>query len=107
MMRILVACECSGRIRDAFRENGHDAWSCDLKPDENNKSKYHIQDDVLNHLDKEWDMLIGHPVCTYLCRNRATLTKKEGRKIDTKLFMTCECECHRENPDEPGESYEV
>ena len=34
MMRILVACECSGRIRDAFRENGHDAWSCDLKPDE-------------------------------------------------------------------------
>ena len=86
-LKILTACECSGRVRDAFREEGHDAWSCDLKPDENNNSKYHIQDDVLNHLDEGWDMMIGHPVCTYICRNRARLNEKENKKIDTSLFM--------------------
>ena len=87
-MKVLIACECSGRIRDAFRKRGHDAWSCDIKPDENNKSKYHIQDDVLNHLDENWDMMIGHPVCTYLCRNRANLNKKEKIKPDTSLFIS-------------------
>ena len=53
-MKILIACECSGIERDAFRKLGHDAWSCDIKPDENNSygGEYHIQDDVLNHLDE-------------------------------------------------------
>ena len=87
-MKILIACECSGRIRDAFRYRGHDAWSCDIKPDENGNSEHHIQDDVLKHLDDGWDMMIGHPVCTYMCRNRAQLNKKEKVKIDTSLFMT-------------------
>ena len=87
-MKVLVACECSGRVRDAFRKRGHDAWSCDIKPDENNKSKYHIQDDVLNHLDEKWDLMIGHPVCTFICRNRAMLNKKENHEIDTSLFMS-------------------
>jgi hypothetical protein len=86
-MKILIACECSGRIRDAFRKKGHDAWSCDLKPDENNNSEYHIQDNVLKHLDEGWDMMIGHPVCTYICRNRSQLNKKQKVKIDTSLFM--------------------
>lgn len=88
MSKILVACECSGRIRDAFRKRGHDAWSCDIKADENNKSKYHIQDDVLNHLNEKWDLMIGHPVCTFICRNRAMLNKKENHEIDTSLFMS-------------------
>ena len=87
-MKVLVACECSGRVRDAFRKRGHDAWSCDIKPDENNKSKYHIQDDVLNHLDEKWDLMIGHPVCTFIRRNRARLNKKENHEIDTSLFMS-------------------
>ena len=87
-MKILIACECSGRNRDAFRKKGHDAWSCDLKPDENNKNEYHIQDDVLNHLDEGWDMMIGHPECTFICRNRARLNEIENKEIDTSLFMS-------------------
>ena len=90
-MKILIACECSGIERDAFRKLGHDAWSCDIKPDENNSygGEYHIQDDVLNHLDEGWDMMIGHPTCTFMCRNRARLNKMEKIKtVDTSLFMT-------------------
>lgn len=64
-MRILVACEYSGRVREAFRKLGHDAWSCDLLPSDDN-SEFHIQGDVLELLDKGWDMMIAHPPCTYL-----------------------------------------
>ena len=64
-MRILIACEYSGRVREAFRKLGHDAWSCDLLPSDDN-SPYHIQGDVLQHLDEGWDMMIAHPPCTYL-----------------------------------------
>lgn len=64
-MRVLVACEFSGRVRDAFRKKGHDAWSCDLIPSEP-YSVYHIQDDVLNVLNHSWDLMIAHPPCTYL-----------------------------------------
>lgn len=63
-MRILVACEYSGRVREAFRKLGHDAWSCDLLPSDDN-SPFHIQDDVLKHLEG-WDMMIAHPPCTHL-----------------------------------------
>lgn len=64
-MKILVACEYSGRVREAFRKLGHDAWSCDILPADDN-SPYHIQDDVLKHLNEGWDMMIAHPPCTYL-----------------------------------------
>lgn len=63
-MRILVACEYSGRVRDAFRAKGHDAWSCDLRECEGDP-QWHIQGDVLNILDQGWGMMIGHPYCTY------------------------------------------
>ena len=63
-VRILVACEYSGIVRDAFTAKGHDAWSCDVLPTESPGN--HIQDDVLNHLDKGWDMMIAHPPCTHL-----------------------------------------
>ena len=86
-MKVLVAGECSGIIREAFRVRGHDALSCDLKPTEIS-CEYHIQDDVLNHLDEGWDLMIGHPVCTFICRNRARLNEKENKKIDTGLFMS-------------------
>ena len=86
-MKVLVACEMSGIIREAFRKKGHEAYSCDILPTEI-PSKYHIQDDVLNHLDKKWDLMIGHPVCTFICRNRARLNKKENHEIDTSLFMS-------------------
>ncbi len=63
-MRVLVACEFSGVVRDAFAARGHDAWSCDLLPTE--KPGQHIQGDVLGVLNDGWDMLIAHPPCTYL-----------------------------------------
>jgi site-specific DNA-cytosine methylase len=63
-MRVLVACEYSGTVRDAFTKLGHDAWSCDILPTESPGN--HIQDDILKHLDNNWDLMIAHPPCTYL-----------------------------------------
>jgi len=63
-MRVLVACEFSGIVRDAFKAKGHDAWSCDLLPTE--RPGNHIQGDVLAHLNDGWDLMIAHPPCTYL-----------------------------------------
>ncbi len=63
-MRVLVACEYSGVVRNAFTAKGHDAWSCDVLPTESRGN--HIQDDVLNHLHKDWDLMIAHPPCTHL-----------------------------------------
>ena len=65
MAKVLVACEYSGIVRDAFTRLGHDAWSIDILPTESKGQ--HIQDDVLNHLDKDWDLMVAHPPCTYLC----------------------------------------
>lgn len=64
-MKVLVACEYSGRVRAAFRKLGHDAWSCDLLPADDG-SEFHIQGDVLEHLDEGWDLMIAHPPCTHL-----------------------------------------
>jgi len=65
-MRILAACEYSGRVRQAFRDLGHDAWSCDLLESEDG-SPYHIQGDVFDAVkDQHWDMMIVFPPCTYL-----------------------------------------
>jgi len=63
-MRILIACEFSGTVRNAFSELGHDAWSCDLLPTETEGK--HIQGDVLGILNDNWDMMIAHPPCTHL-----------------------------------------
>ena len=64
-MKVLVACEFSGVVRDAFRRRGHDAWSCDLLPSETEGQ--HIVDNVLNRLTwTHWDLLIAHPPCTHL-----------------------------------------
>jgi hypothetical protein len=63
-MKILIACEFSGRVREAFRKKGHDAWSCDLLPTE--IPGQHIQGDILNVPDDGWDLMIAHPPCTYL-----------------------------------------
>ena len=68
-MRVLVACEYSGRTREAFRRLGHDAWSCDLLPSEDD-SEFHIQGDVLGVIENnQWDLMIAHPPCTYLCNS--------------------------------------
>jgi len=64
-MKILVACEFSGIVRDAFAKRGHDAWSCDLLDTE--RPGQHIKGDVLDILDDGWDMMIAHPPCQHLC----------------------------------------
>lgn len=65
MANILLACECGGRVRDAFAALGHNVWSCDLKPSEVGGN--HFQGDVRDFLKAfEWDFMIAHPPCTYL-----------------------------------------
>lgn len=63
-MKVLVACEFSGIVRDAFIAKGHEANSCDLLPTE--RPGPHIQGDILEHLRKGWDLMIAHPPCTHL-----------------------------------------
>lgn len=71
-MRVLIACEFSGVVREAFRARGHDAWSCDLLPAEDD-SPNHWQEDALyilaNSKSLPFDLLIAHPPCTYLCNS--------------------------------------
>jgi len=76
-MKILIACEYSGIVRDAFAAKGHDAWSCDILPTESPGN--HIQGDVLDHLDKGWDMMIAHPPCTYLSNAGARFLYPKGK----------------------------
>ena len=64
-MRVLVACEYSGIVRQAFRDLGHDAWSCDLLESEDN-SDHHYQCDVFDVINEGWDLMIAHPPCTDL-----------------------------------------
>lgn len=66
-LKIIIGCECSGRVRDAFRKLGHDAWSCDLKPSE--VGGPHIQGDIRHYLGDGWDMGIFHPVCKRLANS--------------------------------------
>ena len=75
-MKILVACEYSGIVRDAFAAKGHDAWSCDILPTESLGN--HIQGDVLKYLDKGWDLMIAHPPCTYLSNAGARFLYPKG-----------------------------
>jgi hypothetical protein len=63
-VRVLVACEFSGVVRDAFAARGHDAWSCDVLPAETQGN--HYQGDVLDILGDDWDLMVAHPPCTYL-----------------------------------------
>jgi hypothetical protein len=63
-MRVLVACEFSGAVRDSFTARGHDAWSCDVLPSETEGQ--HYQGDIRDFLEAGWDLLIAHPPCTHL-----------------------------------------
>lgn len=66
-MRVLVACEYSGAVRDAFLAAGHDATSCDLLPTDSPGP--HYQGDVFDIIGDGWDLMIAHPPCTYLCNS--------------------------------------
>lgn len=68
-MKVLVACEESQEVCKAFRNLGHEAYSCDILPCSGGHPEWHIQDDVLKHLDEGWDLMIAHPPCTRLCNS--------------------------------------
>ena len=86
-MKILIACEFSGVVRDAFTKLGHDAWSCDLLPSESKGN--HLQTDVLGVLNNDWDMMIAHPPCTHLAVSGARWfkDKREEQLTAIKFFM--------------------
>lgn len=86
-MRVLIACEFSGIVRDAFKDKGHEAWSCDLLSTE--KEGKHIQGDVLKWIDKSWDLMIACPPCTHLAVSGARWfkDKQEEQKEAIEFFM--------------------
>ena len=93
-MKVLIACEYSGIVREAFRLRGHNAWSCDILDTE--IPGQHIKGDVLDYLDKGWDLMIAHPPCTFITNAGARFLYPKGilnteRKAKgdaaTKFFM--------------------
>ena len=82
-MKVLIACEFSGIVRDAFTAKGHDAWSCDLLPTESPGP--HYQGDVRDILNDRWDMIIAFPDCTFLCSSGLHWNKRRpGRQKKTE-----------------------
>ena len=74
-MKVLVACEFSGTVRDAFARRGHDAWSCDVLPTE--KPGQHYQCDVREVIGLGWDLMVAHPPCTHLAVSGARWFKEK------------------------------
>ena len=97
-MKVLVACEYSGTVRDAFIKLGHDAMSCDLLPTD--VPGQHYQGDVREILDNDWDLIIAHPTCTYLANSGVCHLHKDESRWDKlyeaaeffKLFLNHSCE---------------
>lgn len=101
-MKILVACEYSGRVREAFRALGHDAISCDLLPSEDNSEFHHMGsvDDVLHYA---WDLVIAHPPCTHLSVSGARWWKDKQKEQAEGIafflkFTKLKCAWAIENP---------
>ena len=79
-MRVLVACEYSGTVRDAFIRKGHSAWSCDILPTD--VAGPHYQCDVMEIIDNDWDLMIAHPPCTYLTNSGVCWLHKDPLRWD-------------------------
>ncbi len=82
-MKVLVACEFSGIVRNAFESRGHNAWSCDLLPSETEGN--HLQGNVLEHLEDDWDLMIAFPPCTYLAVSGARWFKSRRAEQEHAL----------------------
>ena len=78
-MRVLIACEYSGAVRDAFIRAGHYAASCDLLPSESPLGD-HYQGDVMDIIDHDWDLMVAHPPCTYLCSSGLHWNKRRPER---------------------------
>lgn len=77
-MNVLVACEFSGKVRDAFLRRGHNAYSCDILPTESHGP--HLQGDVLDWLDMGWDLMVAFPPCTHIAVSGAAWFKKKKKR---------------------------
>ena len=96
-MKILVACEFSGVVRDAFIKRGYNAISCDILPTESPGP--HYTGDVRDLLHDDWDLIIAHPPCTYLCNSGVChlhTDQSRWQKLDDaakffKLFLDSKC----------------
>jgi len=85
-VKVLVACEFSGVVREAFRARGHDAWSCDFLPTE--QTGPHIDGDVRAVLREGWDLMIAHPPCTHLAVSGARWFKdKQAEQAEALAFV--------------------
>ena len=87
-MRVLVACEFSGEVRNAFGRRGHDAWSCDLLDTE--LPGNHIKGDVRKILKKKWDLMIAHPPCTHLAVSGSRWFKEKQKEQEEALAFVQE-----------------
>ncbi len=89
-MKGLIACEFSQRVTKAFRDRGIETYSCDILPTEGNPA-WHIQDDVLKHLNDGWDFMIAHPPCTYLAQSGLhylkTKTERHAQLLEAFNFV--------------------
>lgn len=83
-LKILIACEFSGVVREAFSNYGHDVWSCDILPTE--IPGKHLQKDVVEILGDGWDMMIAFPPCTYLSRAGARWMYPTAGNIDAERY---------------------
>jgi len=95
-LRVLIACEFSGVVRRAFRDRGHNAWSCDLLPAEDG-SEFHIQGDALRAAyepdtdnvigPSRWDLMIAHPPCTHLAVSGSRWFKNKAKEQEDALWF--------------------
>jgi len=91
-MKVLIACEESQTVCKAFRERGHETYSCDILPCSGGHSEWHIQGDVRSYLNEGWDMIIAFPPCTHLCSSGAMywpVKQKDGSQQDAIEFFLC------------------
>jgi hypothetical protein len=88
-MRVLIACEFSGIVREAFKAKGHDAWSCDLEDTEIPGN--HYQCDVRTIFDKQWDLMIAHPECRFICVSGNSTNKYRPSEARRGLDFFEEC----------------
>ena len=85
-MRVLIACEYSGTVRDAFIAQGHDAMSCDLLPSD--RPGPHYQGDIVDILGDDWGLMIAHPPCTHLAVSGAKWFPKNRPTVGRRLRST-------------------
>ena len=89
-MKVLVACEESQRVCLAFREKGHEAYSCDIQPCSGGHPEWHIRGNALELLKLKWDLIIAHPPCTYLSNAGAVRMFPKGKLNETRYKKALE-----------------